>query len=293
MADTIEKHASDPRFPLLASLLLGATWISLAWVNPNYGRPSTAVIGYFLGVQYAHVTLSASWATLGPGNLRMRLILSVCWLIALPIPVVITVGVAGMGGTLWALVACLYGQWIVVQALLIPVAWRTGLRIESSAGRDGLGQGDPYQFGIRDLLIFMAISAILLAGWRALLKLLTFYSSDEPAFIFLAIAAVYFTVPLILATLLNRRAIIGVSASLFLIASGTALELPMMEEYFHVSGPNFGHMVAINLTSTLVISVAMLSVRMSGYGLRIVKPLAGKAVDSYVLSDGESGSNAS
>ena len=130
------------------------------------------------------------------------------------------------------------------------------------------------RFGIRDLLIVMAVVSVILGTGRIIVPNVS-VRGEGSVFIFLALAAIVLTLPLLLAALMRRMAIPGVMLALVLTAVATAWELPLLESVGG-SGPRTGHFVAINVASAILILVVATIVRMNGYCLD-ARPATGKS----------------
>jgi hypothetical protein len=81
---------------------------------------------------------------------------------------------------------------------------------------------------------------------------------------FLAIAAVVLTLPLLLAALMRNMALPGVLLVLVLIALASAVELPLLKSFHSDAGPGIMSFVAINaFTAATILTIAMV-VRCNG-----------------------------
>lgn len=250
-----------------AGLPLALSWWSLVLVDPSPPGSDTVRIGYFLGSLFAHATLAAAWTALGPGPLAYRVPLSILWVGSLPVAVGINIAING-GPHSGALTVggCLVGQWLLLLLPLAGLARGLGVQLRR-IGEEGAGEeSERFHFEIRHLLAIMAIVSVLLGAGRAIAPLLSLSTGEAPVFVFLAVAAVIVTVPLLLAGLMRRLAPIGVLASLALIAAATLVELPLLKA-LGGAGPQRHHFIAINVASAIVILVVTAILRINGYCL--------------------------
>jgi hypothetical protein len=133
----------------------------------------------------------------------------------------------------------------------------------------------PTQFGIRQFMIFTAIVSVILGIGRALfpyLPLLGDARGEWPIFLFLAIASIVMTLPLVLAALLPRYALPSVGGVLILIACATFAELPLLNTLLKnrggPGGPDIWHFLWINgFTVGWILAMTGL-VRWAGYRLQ-------------------------
>jgi hypothetical protein len=165
---------------------------------------------------------------------------------------------------------CLIGQWILLQIPLWALAMSYGLRLAHSDDPELRLQPRDRQFGIGQLLLVTAVVAIFLGIGRAVVLLLgrhDFIDRESPIFVFLGVAAVALTLPLVLAGLMKRGAVLGVAAVLILTGLVTLIELPLLTAMQVGSGPHEGHFVSINVFTAATILVVLSVVRRCGYHL--------------------------
>jgi hypothetical protein len=127
------------------------------------------------------------------------------------------------------------------------------------------------QFGIRHLMVITAIVGVIFGAGRILVGrqgATVRLDSDVPAFIFLAVAAIALTLPLLLAGILPRRAIPAVLLVLTLIGLATAWELTLWRVIpGGGGGPETGHFVGINAFTAATILAGVAVLRLNGYQL--------------------------
>ena len=128
-------------------------------------------------------------------------------------------------------------------------------------------EGHRLRFGIRHLLILMAIVSVLLGVGRLVVPHINISGQGElPIFFFMAVAAIVLLLPLLLAALMRRLALPGVLLALLLVGIATAWELPLLHQ-LGGGGPDAEHFIAINVASSAFILICALVVRFKGYRL--------------------------
>lgn len=243
----------------------------------NGSGPGSHIPGYLWGTLFGHATLAAAWTAFGPLPLLWRLPLALLWLVALPVTVFCNLRLhSGSGESVFAVgvAACLAGQFAFLQLPFWGLVLTYGLRLWYCKTISLRSDPRETQFGIRQLMIFTTIVAVVLgAGRLAVTYLPSFAGQDNatPAFIFLAVAAVVITLPLILAALLPRFAIPAVGVVLVMIGLLTAFELPLLNR-FHSAGirENLLFVFINGFTSAWILAVVLI-VRISGFRLSTPK----------------------
>jgi hypothetical protein len=258
---------------LWAGLLLAVSWISVALLDVRGG--DIVAVGYLLGSLYAHATLAASWAALGPGRLRWRLPASLAWIFLLGGALAINIGSNGDGEAVIVIGLSFLAQWIILQAPLWGL--KAGLQAQLSYVGDAPSAVDdrPWQFGIRQLLIVTTIVGVVFGVGRvAIGTLLARFSTlgdGEPIiFLFLACSAIVFSLPLLVAALLERWTLLGVALALAMISVGTLCEAPLLQTIRNNTPPfrpNLWDLVAVNGFTSLLILLVAGTVRFNGYSL--------------------------
>lgn len=247
--------------------LLAASLFSIAFLEPDSSlRPLS--IGYFLGSLFAHPTLAAAWTALGPGPLIWRVPLSILWVLLLPLAIAVNVSLnGGPSNAAFMLGACFLGQWAALQVPLWAIAWGFGIRLQQGDDMESKSLASQYRFGIRHLLIIMVIVSVVLGIGRLVVPHLAMSGSGEvEIFIFLVVAAVVVTLPLMLAALMRRLAIVGVLLALLLVVLGTIVEFPLFNA-LGGNGPKVADFIAINTFSSLLVLIVAGIVRLHGYCL--------------------------
>jgi hypothetical protein len=266
------------RIFLWVGLVFAGSWLTLAFFDPDsiFGISETVSLGYYFGTLFGHVTVAAAWAAYGPGRLLWRVLLSLAWVALLGTALLINIKVNAGPPLSAALVvggSC-FAQWVVLQLPLwgLKVGFRSHLsyindEVELSTAK--------WQFGIRQLLIFTTIVAIVFGIGRLTVGTLVslFEGSDGLLFLFLAGSAIVFSLPLLMAALLRRWTVAGVLIVLVLIGLGTVCEASLLQTISRAGGrPNIYDFLVINtFTSVLVLIVATV-VRLNGYALSRTQP---------------------
>ena len=208
------------------SLVVG--WGLLVAAN-LHGAPSSqshVAIGYLMGTVFSQTTVAAAWAALGPFLFMWRIPLSLLWTTITLLAFAVGIAIHSPGDmqvdVLIVMWLCVIGQWLAVQIPLWGAALGWGLRIAH-------GDSDPraakrLQFGIRQLMIVTAIVAAIFGAGRVIVANLAgrfsqaIADDDAVVFVFLAAAGIILTLPLVLATLLSRFALVATAGVTLLIA---------------------------------------------------------------------------
>ena len=269
----------------------------LAFLDPDpRGRVFEYIgLGYLLGTVFGQTTLAGAWAGFGPWPWLWRLALAPLWLFALWIGLIFNIAVHGGPGDGWfplLMAGCMVGQWILVLLPFAGFSLTYSMRLthrSDAPDLDYVGNPRQLQFGIRQLMILTAIVAVVLGGLRWLVLTLVANlgergMGDAPIFIFLAVAAVTMTVPLVVALLLPRWWIAATAAVLALIALVTYWEYPLMSMLPRAAGPDTWHFVFINAFTTGWIVVVLGAMRLLGYDLTAVNLGMSRAASSPIPS---------
>jgi hypothetical protein len=266
-----------PYYALLAAApTISVGWLLMALVDPDAGAGQGEYVGlgYLFGTMFAHTTLAAGWLAFGPTPLLLRLPGSAAWVAALLCALAINLKRYGGPGEVATLMACcLLAQWFVVQLPLWMLAIGYGLRLQHRDHSSRIPGPCDRQFGIRQVMTLTAIVAILLGIGRLVLPPLAEslnVEGEAPIFIFLGVAAIVVTVPLLLAALVPHRTLLTVVGVMTILAVATALELPLLNAVHSLrGGPNLGHFIGINaFTAAWILGVVGIF-RFGGYGLAL------------------------
>lgn len=244
----------------------------LGMILIGFHEPDHPVLGYVFGTLFAHTTLAAAWMAFGPLPFIWRLPLSLGWL-ALDgccFAAVIGMNVGPHEEVVFIVAACMLGQWVLVQLPLWGLAIGYGSRLCHLSQAERLGDPRALQFGIRQLMIVTAIVGVVLGIGRFVAVNLAPHfgmTGEWTIFIFLAVAAIGLTLPLLLAALLPRFAAPAVVLTLVLIGLATAWERPLLDKFNSGPGPDVFHLIWINAIAAGWILFIALFVRLNGFRL--------------------------
>lgn len=252
-------------------LAIGLTWFSTMLVDPD----QTIFLGYFLGMLSAHATLAATWAALGPGQILLRIPFSLAWVFMLLVAVAVNIVIhSGPSNGVFVVGVWMFVQWILMQMPMWTISAGMGFHlryredVDAVVDSNGQAADQTLRFGIRDLMITMAILGVLLGICRFLVSAINVPGMNElPIFIFLGVAGVVMTFPLVIASLMQRYALAGVAMALLFMGAATFGEL-MTAEMVGGPGPDIEDFIAINVSSAFGILVIAGVVRLNGYSLR-------------------------
>jgi hypothetical protein len=258
--------------------ILAIDGLLLAFIDPDGPKRSTEYItlGHLFGALFGQASVAAAWAALGPGRWYARVPLSLAWIVLLVGALAINLGLyIGPDDIILLLFVCLVGQWLLVQIPLWILALMYGLRMVHTSdlreSNDSSHSLSLPQFGIRQLMILTAIVAVVLGLLRSLIlsaadKLPQ--SGDAAAFIFLAVAAIVMTLPLVVAAILPRGWLIATFVVLGVIAVVTYGEFGLSEiAGLRGRGPDQWHFVWINSFTAIWVLLPLCVVRVTGYRL--------------------------
>jgi hypothetical protein len=168
--------------------------------------------------------------------------------------------------------ACLFGQWLLLQFPFWGLALGYGLRLRhTDDDGHGLDQRER-QFGIRQLMIVTTIVAVVFGIGRVIAGQLSErvnIRGEAPIFIFLAVAAIVLTLPLLVAALMRRFSTPAVLVTLVLIGLATTWELPLLAIVHSGPGPKAQHFIAINFFTAAIMLTVLTVVRLNGYSLAV------------------------
>lgn len=258
---------------LWAGPVVALNLLLIAVLDPDPGRGiiETIGLGFFFGTLFGHTTLSAAWTAFGPLPLVWRLPLSLSWIALLAGAIGINVAVNGGPHEAFVVVgACLFGQWLLLQFPLWGLAIGYGLQLRHADDSEPHLDPRQRQFGIRQLIIITAIVGVVLGIGRVVVGQLGDHFNldrEAPIFIFLGVAAVVVTLPLLLAALMKRWTVPGVLLVLALIGLTSAFEVQLLRTIASGSGPQTRDFISINAFSAGVMLIVLTIVRRSGYSL--------------------------
>jgi hypothetical protein len=261
----------------IAAVLIGAGQVSLAVVPVTGGGTidfEMFIVGYLIGSVFGHAIASSAWIALGPFPIFVRAPLSLLWsaVTALAFAINVSFYSPQSSEVIYVMALCIGGIWVVAQSPFWCLRWIGGVCLRDQA--DAATIGAPPQYGIRQLLIFTFLVAIVFGLGRALLPLLPQLSGinrrgEAGIFIGLSVAAVLISLPLAPVIFLSRYALAATAGVLALIVLATWWELPLFNQVFKGpgGGPVFMHFVWMNVFTTGWLLAIGLTIRYAGYRL--------------------------
>ena len=274
-------HRQDRVFAWVAPLI-AFNWFLIAGLGgPPRSSGDVAIFawsGFLFGSLFSHATLAAGWAAFGPARLVWRLPLSLIWVVMMVVAFAINLQheQGPVREVFFFYGSILLGQWLLVQLSLWGISLTLGLYLRHV---DEIARGfDPRerQFGIRQLLIITALVALVLGIGRMIIVPWSMdFDPDSSAMAiggYLGIASTLQTLPLLLAALLRRQAILAVVLTLTLVILVTLCESPLLKVLGQGDGSGIIFFIAINAFTAGLMLVVLTLVRMNGYRLTICRP---------------------
>lgn len=256
---------------ILAASLLAFAAISMAVVPTGQGSHlEICATGYLFGSVFGNAIAASVWAALGPGSFLIRLPSSLLWLVVLSLAVIGNAWANGIPlseGTIIAI--CLLGVWLLVQ---VPYWLLQGFGNVTLRNLRDPSAPERAQYGVRQLLIFTGIVAVIFGVGRAAAVWIPSLGdigglAHAIPFIYIALATVLLFLPLPLAILMPRYAASAVLGVMLLNALATLIELPLLKQFFPGPGPQLMHFVWLNIFAAAWILAYGGLVRWAGYRL--------------------------
>ncbi len=230
-------------------------------------------IAVLFGLLFGHTTSASIWASLGTGPHWLRIALVLSWVFVLVVATAILfLRTNGPPDD----VAIVVGSSMVAQTLAIQIPlwilrFTNGLRLAAPQERATL-VSERIQFGIFHMMVFTAMIAVTLGAAQSLINWL---GIDSPGpgfafalFLYLALSAMLVSIPIALATLVDRPIACLLAATFGLIVTG--LEYPVMQVVgLRDSGPDIFHIASINFAAAIVALVYCLGLRYFGFRLTL------------------------
>lgn len=263
---------------LSTSIALGIALISLTFLSP-WHIDSTIwmepAIGYMFGTTFGVALVAAFWCTLGPGPFAYRMPISLLWIggiflswlgnhlmheYALPLEAILVITISSGA------------MWLVPQ---LPLWCFRLLTRVSVALPQTEAAPNANQFGIRQLIIFTTIIAVLLSAARVAIAAFgnELPRTGEPviAFAFLVSAGILLSAPLIFAMLLPRYCVVAVVLVLGLSAIACFLEAPLIQMLTKSRGGGPSHWLFLWLNAFAAVWIMALTGIAKIYGYRLVR----------------------
>ena len=244
----------------------------LALMDPDWTLENLG-LGLFFGTMFGHATVAAAWAALGPGWLLVRLPLALVWIVLLAVALAYNVGIHGGPGQaievagMFGLI--LLGQWLLAQFPLWLLAAFCRVKVRDR----NLAAAGPrqWQFGIGQLMVATALVAVVLGAGRFLFihygeQVARLFAAGH-VLAFLAVAAVVFSLPPLLAALLPRHWLWAVLLTLLVLGLWTAGEFNLSQTLGMGPRPSVWDFAAINAVTAAWVLLFATALRASGYRL--------------------------
>ena len=220
-------------------------------------------VGFSLGSLFSFTLLTTVWIVFGPGSRWLR------WPIAMMLLGAIVLAFATKDNSILAPV--LVSQLAIVLTTLAISGvtwWHFGARMQMRKALDPVSnQKALSQFGVRHLLIMMAVAAVLLSMARLIVPHLSRVRTNEIAiFTLLAFAACVLCFPVLLSQLSLKRAVWPTLLVLGFAVFATWSEVSLLA-LLRLSGPDFYHFAWINFFSLLPVLLVSGGLRWCGYRL--------------------------
>lgn len=214
---------------------IASGWVFVALVPLPGTPPERIIAGLLLGTIYGQATLAAVWTAIGPFRFRYRLLLALVCLGGMFAALGILASHSPIAGTLMIGVSMVV-QWVLVQVPLWCLVWWNGLRIQHVQAAAPTRSVPSGQFGIRQLMVFTAVIAVLLGVGRMLVVAVDWSSAlpgvvvhEAPIFGFIVLVNTLYTLPLALAVLMRRWNLLAWFIGAAMVAAATQVEVAVIE----------------------------------------------------------------
>jgi hypothetical protein len=269
--------SSKQRVFLWMGVAIALNWLLIVALPPpsaSSRMPEGLAIATVLGSLFGNTTVAAAWSAFGPGRLIWRVPLSLFWVALLASGFGVNVGIhGGPNNSAFVFGALLSIQWGLLQIPLWGLVISQGMHLRhAEASNQGI---DPCerQFGLRQLIIITAVIGVLLGIGRIVApyfaQQIGFARRDQVILIFLGVAEVILTLPLLLAGLLKQRSVLALSLAILLIGLATAWEHQLLVQVSGPGGAGAGPQtfIAINVGTSVILLMLLAIVRINGYSL--------------------------
>jgi hypothetical protein len=269
--------SSRNRVFLWVGITFALNWLVIVALEPPNSSNKVLegiCIAIMLGSLFGNTTVAAAWAAFGPGRIVWRAPLSLFGIALLASGIGINTGIrGGPSNSAFMFGALLLMQWGLLQVPLWGLAISQGMHLQhAEATTQGMDPRER-QFGLRQLILITAVIGVLFGIGRIVapyfVESVGIARRDQLILVFLSIAEVILTLPLLLAALLKRRSVLAVALALLLIGLATVWEHQLLVS---VSGPGAAgagpHLFyAINSGTAIVLLMLLTIVRFNGYSL--------------------------
>jgi hypothetical protein len=233
-------------------LLCGLAWCLIVGLQTTYFLiwfpwAAAAVTGVQFGIFFGLILLAAAWTSLGSSPWRSRIWQSLLLGLLAVLAVLTNVLVGGwlwpgsrslLAGSLltttgmYGIVAL--GQWLLVAVPLGLLRYQRKVCLRHTSDVPLSTFHADQQFGIREVIILTVLTAILLGAIRGLIQMKPWfpgYIDNLASLGYLALCHVFFALPLLVAPLLRRFALVATVAAMALTAVVTASELAVYIQF--------------------------------------------------------------
>jgi hypothetical protein len=261
-------------------ILLIRLWVTLLLVLEGLGigmwqpGPRYSISEFLFGWLIGNTTLAAAWAALGPGPIGLRILLSLLWVALLPMSIAVHIAIFHRPSFEFPVIigACLVEHWLVVQLLVWPLVIAYDVHVRHRDEWEGIEGYRKLQFSVGSLMVVTAIFAVILGAARVVMGWLDELSGrndGRPTFFFLALVAALLNVPVLVAALSPRRAILLTLPVLVLIGLATAWEVQLLAEVRGNPRPDLstGQFAIINASTVGTVLAGVVLVRLNGFGI--------------------------
>jgi hypothetical protein len=269
------------RFIAWIAPLLLLNWVLLAVVPPAPGGSSlrSLAIQVLGGTVFGQTAVAAAWAAFGPMPFNWRLPFSLGWLAMLTLANAINGWLnRGSPGDCVIVGVLLLCQWLLLQFPLWGIAIGFGVQLRHADDIESGKYPSHRQFGIRQLMLVTAVVGVLFGVGRVALP----YMFEEVPLLpivasilaFLVVEEAVMTLPLVVAVLLRRHAVVGVLLALTLIGVITACEVPLIKLLITAGSAQVQEIIAINVGTAIATLALLIIVRLNGYSLATTRSVA-------------------
>ena len=268
---------NDARVFVPLAIAAALSILLIVCMNPDaIGSARYITLGILIGSLYSNTTLAGVFSALGPSAVPfhlfwIRVLVSAVWNGCLIIA--LTLNIAFFGGPSHAplmIGSCLFGQWILIAGSLGFFAKSHHLQIAQvvpTSAAVGAESNGEYQFKIMQLLVLTTAAAVVFAVGRIVMPVVVSSGREWPIFVFLAVAQIIMTLPLFLAALLRKYALVGLAIAGAQLSFGTYFEAKMINSLIGGGGPRLNDFIAINIASAILMLAFAIILRFHNYTL--------------------------
>ncbi|MCI0359688.1 MAG: hypothetical protein L0211_14520 [Planctomycetaceae bacterium] len=234
-------------------------------------------LGMMYGTLSVPFALCGFWAVLGTPRLAVRLVQVLAGMATVVMTLLFPQLVAGDVSLRRLLLPAVLSLAGVTLCLLVAgplwlLTSRRGVRLRHVSDISPVVQGADQQFGIREVLVVTVTIAILLGAMRWLIEIRPTAATGSAGemiifYVGMVVLNVFGLLPILIAPLLRRFALALTLIGMFLIAAGTAIEIPIAHRLGRVSSKASPIFWSMNLTQTAWVLLTLGTLRLGGYRL--------------------------